>query len=500
MKKLLSIAMAALVAAATAATVFAADVSVLINNKPVEFDVPAQIIESRTMVPLRAIFEALGATVEWDDATKTVKSTRGDVTVELTIGKSEIVKNGEAKALDVPAQIVESRTLVPVRAISEAFECKVDWDDSTKTVLITYEEEEKEIVEVPGAIITNANAEPEAEKYAIYPSSAELTIVEDDRDPSNHVYSLDATVADRASWTYLWYDTDFKAGQTYKVEFDLKVGKTVLDGDIAKASLGVCFRYATESENVKDHGVAPTLILDNSEWNHITVIAAIPSDYVYENTTRFGIYGNPIVVDGYDHNIAIDFMLDNISCVPYDGNLAAGTYINEDLVTADKPQQGSNTPIATSPKDFDYANATGIEYVFENDLLGWGAAGATPAFEGGNLVLTSPENGTDPQIAISDLKIDASEYNAVIVRFKPDAVGKNTNMFFATDENPDFSESKAVYIDIPDLVADEEGFVWVMFDFSGNSAWSGNVSKLRFDPVHAAGGVSVVDKIVVIKK
>ena len=107
------------------------------NGTAKALDVPAQIIDSRTMVPLRAIFEALGASVEWDDATKTVTSVKGDTTVKLTIGNAAITVNGADKALDVPAQIVDSRTLVPVRAIAESFGCDVAWDDATKTVTIT---------------------------------------------------------------------------------------------------------------------------------------------------------------------------------------------------------------------------------------------------------------------------------------------------------------------------------------------------------------------------
>ena len=110
---------------------------IVTNGTAKALDVPAQIIESRTMVPLRAIFEALGASVEWDDATKTVTSVKGDTTVKLTIGDTNLYVNGAAKVLDVPAQIVDSRTLVPVRAIAESFGCEVGWDDPTKTVTIT---------------------------------------------------------------------------------------------------------------------------------------------------------------------------------------------------------------------------------------------------------------------------------------------------------------------------------------------------------------------------
>ncbi len=113
------------------------DKNIVKNGVATALDVPAQIIDSRTMVPLRAIFEALGASVEWDDATKTVTSVKGDITVKLTVGTSEIIVNDTATALDVPAQIVESRTLVPVRVIAESFGCTVGWDDATKTVTIT---------------------------------------------------------------------------------------------------------------------------------------------------------------------------------------------------------------------------------------------------------------------------------------------------------------------------------------------------------------------------
>lgn len=111
-------------------------VSVTIDGTPIYFDVQPTIIDGRTMVPLRAIFEALGATVEWDGDTQTVTSVKKDTTIQLTIGDANLYVNGEAKALDVPAQIMDSRTLVPVRAISEAFGCQVDWNAANRIVSI----------------------------------------------------------------------------------------------------------------------------------------------------------------------------------------------------------------------------------------------------------------------------------------------------------------------------------------------------------------------------
>ena len=112
-------------------------IKVLLNGEAIDFaDVAPMIINDRTMVPLRAIFEALGATVEWDDATKTVTAKKGDITIKMTIGADSFTRNDEKVSLDSPATIVDSRTLVPVRAIAESFGSKVGWIAESKTVTI----------------------------------------------------------------------------------------------------------------------------------------------------------------------------------------------------------------------------------------------------------------------------------------------------------------------------------------------------------------------------
>ncbi len=95
------------------------------------------IVNDRTLVPLRAIFEKMGAEVVWDDATKTVTATREDTTVSLTIGSDQLMVNGEAVTIDVPAQIINDRTMIPVRAIAESFGCEVNWNQKAKRVAIT---------------------------------------------------------------------------------------------------------------------------------------------------------------------------------------------------------------------------------------------------------------------------------------------------------------------------------------------------------------------------
>ena len=103
----------------------------------IPLDVPPTIINDRTMLPLRAIFEALGAMVSWDEETKTVFAVNGDIVIAMQIGQEVMYVNGERVELDSPSVIVDDRTLVPVRAIAEAFGNKVTYDGETKTVTIT---------------------------------------------------------------------------------------------------------------------------------------------------------------------------------------------------------------------------------------------------------------------------------------------------------------------------------------------------------------------------
>lgn len=105
-----------------------ADILVL-NGATKKMDVPPSIINNRTMVPLRFIGEAIGATFDWDEITRTVTFTSEGKEVKLEIDKP-------GPGLDTPATIVSGRTLVPLRYITEAFGAQVMWFPSTKTVSV----------------------------------------------------------------------------------------------------------------------------------------------------------------------------------------------------------------------------------------------------------------------------------------------------------------------------------------------------------------------------
>lgn len=113
------------------------EISVMVAGELLTFDQPPVIVNDRTLVPLRAIFEALGVIVDWDEETQTIAAQSGDNTViKLQIGSDKMLVNGEEKTLDVPAQKINDRTLVPVRAISESLGCTVEWIEETNTVKI----------------------------------------------------------------------------------------------------------------------------------------------------------------------------------------------------------------------------------------------------------------------------------------------------------------------------------------------------------------------------
>ncbi len=115
------------------------EIKVFVDGVQVVFDQPPVIIDGRTLVPVRAIFNALGAEVEWIAETRTVVSKKDGSVVEMTIGENVFYVDGVAKVLDVPAQIINDRTLVPVRAISEAYFCDVEWSGAARTVYILTE-------------------------------------------------------------------------------------------------------------------------------------------------------------------------------------------------------------------------------------------------------------------------------------------------------------------------------------------------------------------------
>lgn len=100
---------------------------VYVDYQRLYLDVAPVLENGRTLVPMRKIFERLAADVNWQTETKTVTATKGDIQIELTLGQTTAVVNGQTLQLDVPAKLIGDRTMVPMRFVAESLGAKVDY-------------------------------------------------------------------------------------------------------------------------------------------------------------------------------------------------------------------------------------------------------------------------------------------------------------------------------------------------------------------------------------
>lgn len=131
-KKIFAFAMAAALSVSAAGAT-----SLVVDGTNVQTDVPPVIVDGRTLVPVRALFESLGATVGWEESTQTATATKGSTVISMQIGNTTAYVNGVAKTLDVPAQTIEGRTMAPARFVAESLNATVNWDSASDTVKIS---------------------------------------------------------------------------------------------------------------------------------------------------------------------------------------------------------------------------------------------------------------------------------------------------------------------------------------------------------------------------
>lgn len=118
------------------------DLDTYVNGKKVGFDVRPQIESGRTLMPIRALVEALGAQVEWNAETRVVTIIKGETTVSLALDSTLATVNGEEVALEVAAKVVDGRTVVPARFVSEGLGLYVSWLAQHRTIVVTEQPQE----------------------------------------------------------------------------------------------------------------------------------------------------------------------------------------------------------------------------------------------------------------------------------------------------------------------------------------------------------------------
>jgi type IV secretory pathway VirB10-like protein len=128
----------------TAAICAAQQISVTINDQPVQFpEAQPQYVNGRVLVPLRGVFEQMGASVSWNEAAQAVTAQKGNKTIRLRIGSKTARVDDRPVQLDVPAEIIDGSTMVPIRFLSESLGAQVGWNEQSKVVMLTTHERQE---------------------------------------------------------------------------------------------------------------------------------------------------------------------------------------------------------------------------------------------------------------------------------------------------------------------------------------------------------------------
>ncbi len=305
MRKFVSIILAVIMVLGSMSMVMAADdIKITIDGEAKTFDVMPQIIDGRTLVPMRAIFESLGAEVGWDEATKTASGKTATTTVSLTIDKKAAKVNNKVVALDVAAQIIEGRTMVPARFVAESLGCKVDWDAATRTVIISKDAgpaEEAPKTEAPSAIegtklavVSFENQSPAPSTginfwgkkednsninnsfaYVNYSEVASIGKPNSDDDFGSSLIKADVSLAKEASVKGIYEGRvndipaemmNFKADRKYTMYMWVYLAETSNGGNSAKVS----FR-AYANKDADGFKSAKTLTFKKGEWTRLQI-------------------------------------------------------------------------------------------------------------------------------------------------------------------------------------------------------------------------------------
>lgn len=112
------------------------EIKVILDGKQLSFDTPPIIENATTLVPMRHIFESLGAKVNWDANSNTALAEKDGKTVKLKLGAKQAFINEKAVRLDIPGKSVNGRTLAPLRFVAEAFDTEVNWEANTRTIYL----------------------------------------------------------------------------------------------------------------------------------------------------------------------------------------------------------------------------------------------------------------------------------------------------------------------------------------------------------------------------
>jgi len=253
-------------------------IKIVVDGRDLVLDQPPIIKSGRTLVPLRAIFEALQAVVDYNPTTKTITAKKGNTTVTLTIGSKSATINGTSVTLDVEAQIINGRTLVPVRFVSEALGEDISYDPTKKQVTVTTKLEAVSNLQLKD-IADNGDGrdlqvsfnkvtdESKVGHYRIYVVKLE------------RAYSFNLTMANQSSY----YTTSYKTGSNQLINLTQTTRDT--DGELLKVDQNYVAYVLSVNNNMNQNqnslsAMSNVVRIDNAAVPKVTNVAAADvSDY-----------------------------------------------------------------------------------------------------------------------------------------------------------------------------------------------------------------------------
>ena len=369
-------------------------------------DMPPVIVNDRTLAPLRAIAEKLGATVNWNGDTKEAYLVKDNNVVVVQIDNATGSRNGEAFAMDVAPKIINDRTMLPVRAIAEALDCQVGWDGNTRTVTVgtkdaapTPSTPDNSQTETPGATATTAirvtgvsvPAADAAQTFTIQASGAiekyEDILVGSDR-LAVDVYNAECGMAANQTLTNNPAVSSIRAAQNQvtpvkvtRVVFDLKGGgdytvrkssdgKSLLVTFPATSVTGLSVKSNKSIDTVSIAASAQPVItetwltnpnrlvvdIQNAESSLRSSYSASSSDYIRDiRTSQYTANSVRVVLelaDGVDY--AVDTDPNGCTVQVYKSNLKNISYNSSSRVLTLKKTDGLN--VADIVENDDYLN------------------------------------------------------------------------------------------------------------------------------------------------
>ena len=253
------------------------NISLQINGSEISAEVPPTIMEGRTMVPVRAIFEAVGANIDFDAETKTITAKKGDTTVNMTIGANAVTVNNKEVQLDAPAVIVNGRTLAPARFVAETFGYTVQWDAENKIVKINGEESSTETTTETTTVTTTETTTETTTKATATSSSKKY--YDEYSDVLDYGVYIGANFEDK---TIVDLDDFYSCAYVY----DFKYDKTKFDG-LDKAI--VSYAQQAEKDGWKSAAIA------KMEDEGTLAILCIKDDRILSISADF--YNKQVIID-----------------------------------------------------------------------------------------------------------------------------------------------------------------------------------------------------------